>query len=119
MSRLKENEIRLQAIESRIIDLTNWTEVEWTRILKTNDKSKLIRLCQKKLLREKIDKKVLDFFQKLPINLRTLNDLRKWELELESFGSEDGKLASQIVSFLHKCIRREVNLFLTPLREHD
>ncbi|KAG9307385.1 hypothetical protein G9A89_017214 [Geosiphon pyriformis] len=118
MDRLKKSEIKVQAIESRIIDLTNWTMVEWTRILKSDDKSALVRSCQKKLLKNKIDKRVTDFFRKTS-DLRTCDDLKKWEVQLESINSEDGKLASQIVSFFHKCIRREVNVLAGPLRERD
>ncbi|CAB5354943.1 unnamed protein product [Rhizophagus irregularis] len=45
MDRMSEKNIKVQAIELRIIDLTNWSSLEWSRILKTEDKAKLFRAC--------------------------------------------------------------------------
>ncbi|CAG8820898.1 22178_t:CDS:10, partial [Gigaspora margarita] len=35
-----------RAIESKLVDLTNWSSVEWSQILKTEDKAKLFRSCE-------------------------------------------------------------------------
>ncbi|CAG8781046.1 2181_t:CDS:2, partial [Cetraspora pellucida] len=58
MERLKKEKLRVQSIESQIVDLLNWTQVEWNRILKVSDYSQLFFKSRKKLCKEKIDKNV-------------------------------------------------------------
>ena len=47
-----------RSIESRIVDLSNWTKVEWNRILKLPDYAQLFNRSRKKLHKDKIDKDV-------------------------------------------------------------
>ncbi|CAG8615086.1 1231_t:CDS:10 [Diversispora eburnea] len=56
--RLKKGNLRVQSIESRIVDLSNWTKVDWNRILKTSDYAQLFNRSRKELCKEKIDKEV-------------------------------------------------------------
>ncbi|CAG8683909.1 24937_t:CDS:10, partial [Dentiscutata erythropus] len=111
MSRLNEKNIKVQSIESRIVDLTNWSSVEWSRILKTEDKANLFRFCRQKLLNDQIDKNVINLIDNSEINI--LKD------KLLNIGSEDGNLSAEIVSFFHKCFRREINILSHPIRERD
>ncbi|CAI2180559.1 15998_t:CDS:2 [Funneliformis geosporum] len=87
-----------RAIESRIIDLTNWSSVEWSQILKTEDKAKLFRTCQQKLLKDQIDKNVICLIDNT--SLRNLNDLKQLKDKLSNIRSEDGNLLAEIISFL-------------------
>ncbi|CAI2189107.1 3456_t:CDS:10, partial [Funneliformis geosporum] len=119
MKRLEDKKIRVQSIESRIIDLTNWTNLEWSRILKHEDKIALMKSFNKKLEKERIDQKVLDFIDNPSNSLRNLNDLQEWKTKISTIGSEDAILASEIISFFHKCCRREINILTVPLRERD
>ncbi|CAG8704581.1 2706_t:CDS:10, partial [Funneliformis mosseae] len=119
MKRLEDKRIRVQSIESRIIDLTNWTNLEWSRILKHEDKIALMKSFNKKLEKERIDQKVLDFIDNPSNSLRNLNDLQEWKTKISTIGSEDAILASEIISFFHKCCRREINILTVPLRERD
>ncbi|RGB32168.1 hypothetical protein C1646_670326 [Rhizophagus diaphanus] len=112
MKRLEDKRIRVQSIESRIIDLTNWTNLEWSRILKHEDKIALMKSFNKKLEKERIDQKVLDFIDNPSNSLviiynficyfvkRNLNDLQEWKTKISTIGSEDAILASEIISFL-------------------
>lgn len=100
MERLKNSNISVQSIESRIIDLTNWSKLEWSRILKHEDKTALMKSFNKKLDKEKIDTKVLEFIDNPSNNLKSLNDLQKWKTQLSTIGSEDAILASEVISFL-------------------
>ncbi|CAB5128446.1 unnamed protein product [Rhizophagus irregularis] len=72
MDRMSEKNIKVQAIELRIIDLTNWPSLEWSRILKTEDKAKLFRTCWQKLLKDQIDETVIHLIDKT--SLRNLNN---------------------------------------------
>lgn len=44
--------------------MTNWSSVEWSRIMKTEDKAKLFRTCQQKLLKDQIDENVIHLIDK-------------------------------------------------------
>ncbi|PKC02717.1 kinase-like protein [Rhizophagus irregularis] len=79
MDRMSEKNIKVQAIELRIIDLTNWSSLEWSRILKTEDKAKLFRTCWQKLLKDQIDETVIHLIDKTSL----LKD------KLSNIGSED------------------------------
>ncbi|CAG8773819.1 4840_t:CDS:2, partial [Rhizophagus irregularis] len=94
-----------KAIELRIIDLTNWPSLEWSRILKTEDKAKLFRTCWQKLLKDQIDETVIHLIDET--SLRNLNDLKQLKDKLSNIGSEDGNLSAEIISFFHKCYRRK------------
>jgi len=43
----------------RIVDLSNWTKVDWGRILKTSDYAQLFSKSRRKLNKDKINKKVI------------------------------------------------------------
>jgi len=68
--------------------------------LKHEDKIALITSVNKKLEKERIDQKVLDFIDNPSNSLRNLNDLQEWKTKISIIGSEDAILASEIVSFL-------------------
>ncbi|CAG8684927.1 13365_t:CDS:10, partial [Ambispora leptoticha] len=119
MDRLNKKNIKVQSIESRIIDLTNWSCVDWSRILKTEDKAKLFRTCQQKLSKDRIDKNVIDLIDNSGTSIRNLDGLKQLKDKLSNIGSEDGNLSAEIVSFFYKCCRREVNILSHPIRERD
>ncbi|CAG8457452.1 12401_t:CDS:2 [Funneliformis caledonium] len=50
---------------------------------------------------------------------RNLTDLQEWRTKLSTIGFEDTILASEIISFFHKCCRHEINILTVPLRERD
>uniref|UniRef100_U9TW81 Uncharacterized protein n=1 Tax=Rhizophagus irregularis (strain DAOM 181602 / DAOM 197198 / MUCL 43194) TaxID=747089 RepID=U9TW81_RHIID len=86
------------SVKLRIIDLTNWPSLEWSRILKTEDKAKLFRTCWQKLLKDQIDETVIHLIDET--SLRNLNDLKQLKDKLSNIGSEDGNLSAEIISFL-------------------
>ncbi|CAG8670851.1 21803_t:CDS:10, partial [Gigaspora rosea] len=53
------------------------------------------------------------------VQQRNLNDLQEWKTKLSTICSEDAILASEIISFFHKCCRREINVLTIPLRVRD
>ncbi|GBC18490.2 hypothetical protein RIR_jg5864.t1 [Rhizophagus irregularis DAOM 181602=DAOM 197198] len=109
------------AIELRIIDLTNWSSLEWSRILKTEDKAKLFRTCWQKLLKDQIDETVIHLINKTSLvimlifvifiivpwyekmlihNVYIIEKFKQLKDKLSNIGSEDGNLSAEIISFL-------------------
>ncbi|PKC73359.1 hypothetical protein RhiirA1_451242 [Rhizophagus irregularis] len=109
------------AIELRIIDLTNWPSLEWSRILKTEDKAKLFRTCWQKLLKDQIDETVIHLINKTSLvimlifvifiivpwyekmlihNVYIIEKFKQLKDKLSNIGSEDGNLSAKIISFL-------------------
>lgn len=48
----------IRLIEPWIVDLSNWTKINWDRILKTYDYAQLFNKSKRKLNKDKIDEKV-------------------------------------------------------------
>ncbi|CAG8460151.1 2838_t:CDS:10 [Acaulospora colombiana] len=113
MERLKEENLRVQSIESRIIDLSDWTKVEWNRILKTSDYVQLFNRSRKKLHKDKIDKDVYELLSDELCQIRSLNDLEQWKAKFSNIKSIDAKLTVEIIDFL------EINILVMQHRERD
>ncbi|CAG8630287.1 10630_t:CDS:10 [Dentiscutata erythropus] len=117
MERLKKEKLRVQSIESRIVDLSNWTQVEWNRILKVSDYSQLFIKSRKKLCKEKIDKNMQQLLHDESGRIRSLNDLESWKNIFTNLASsEDSRLT---VGIIHLCLRREINVLIMQHRERD
>nr|CAG8472113.1 13181_t:CDS:2 [Entrophospora candida] len=106
------------AIESRIVDLSNWTNIEWNRILKVKDYSSLYTNSRKLLFKDKIDINVQQLLKDAP-NLRSLNCLKSWKDKFQNLRSEDAFLTMEIIEFFHRCLRREINVLVQPQCEWD
>ncbi|CAG8746379.1 12965_t:CDS:2, partial [Ambispora leptoticha] len=100
MERLKKENLRVQSIESRIVDLSNWTKVDWNRILKTSDYVQLFNESRKKLYKDKIDKEVQILLRDGCGRMKSLNDLILWEDKFATLESEDARLTVGIIEFL-------------------
>ncbi|CAG8693252.1 12748_t:CDS:10, partial [Acaulospora morrowiae] len=121
MERLKKDNLRVQSIESRIVDLSDWTKIEWNRILKASDYSQLFIKSRKRLSKDKINNDVGQLLRDGPGRIRSLNDLITWKnkfINLET-SSEDSLLIVEIINFFHCCLRREVNVLILKHRERD
>ncbi|CAG8606342.1 11066_t:CDS:10, partial [Ambispora gerdemannii] len=119
MERLKKENLRVQSIESRIVDLSNWTKVDWNRILKTSDYVQLFNESRKKLYKDKIDKEVQNLLRDGCGRMKSLNDLILWKDKFTTLESEDARLTVGIIEFFHLCLRREVNILVMQHRERD
>ncbi|CAG8579468.1 3590_t:CDS:10, partial [Gigaspora rosea] len=96
MERLKKE----KSIESRIVDLSNWMQVEWNRILKISDHSQLFIKSRKKLCKEKIDKNMQQLLHNESGQIRSLNDLESWKNKFTNLASsEDSRLTIGIMEF--------------------
>ncbi|CAG8811105.1 15683_t:CDS:10, partial [Cetraspora pellucida] len=110
MERLKKEKLRV-SIESRIVDLSNWTQVEWNRILKVSDYSQLFIKSRKKLCKEKIDKNVQQLLH---------DESESWKNIFTNLASsEDSRLTVGIMEFFHLYLRREINVLIMQHRERD
>ncbi|CAI2190438.1 10784_t:CDS:2, partial [Funneliformis geosporum] len=88
--------------------LSNWTKVEWSRILKVLDYSQLFIKSRKKLCKDKIDEN------------QSLSDLKSWGDKFTNLEpSEDAKLTVSIIEFFCLCLRREINILTIKHREQD
>ncbi|RIA90978.1 hypothetical protein C1645_822647 [Glomus cerebriforme] len=104
MERLKKDNLRVQSIESRVVDLSDWTKIEWNRILKASDYSQLFIKSRKKLSKDKIDNDVQQLLRDGSGRMQSLNDLIAWKnkfINLET-PSEDSLLIVEIPSLLTK-----------------
>ncbi|RHZ72153.1 hypothetical protein Glove_245g1 [Diversispora epigaea] len=119
MERLKRENLRVQSIESRIVDLSNWTKVDWGRILKTPDYAQLFSKSKRKLNKDKIDKNVKSLLHDGCGWMKSLNDLVVWKNKIATLESEDARLTIGIIEFFHLCLRREVNILVMQHRERD
>ncbi|CAG8490541.1 2970_t:CDS:10 [Paraglomus occultum] len=120
MERLKRDGLRVQSIESRIIDLSNWTKVEWNRILKVSDYSQLFIKSRKKLCKDKIDENVRKLLHNGTGKMQSLSDLKLWKDKFTNLEpSEDAKITVGIIEFFCLCLRREINILTTKHRERD
>ncbi|RIB13541.1 hypothetical protein C2G38_2197551 [Gigaspora rosea] len=91
---------RILSIESRIVDLSNWMQVEWNRILKISDHSQLFIKSRKKLCKEKIDKNMQQLLHNESGQIRSLNDLESWKNKFTNLASsEDSRLTIGIMEF--------------------
>lgn len=70
-------------------------------------------------MNDQIDKNVINLIDNSEINIRNLDGLKQLKDKLSNIGSEDGNLSAEIVSFFHKCCRREVNILSHTMRERD
>ncbi|CAG8592120.1 14371_t:CDS:2, partial [Acaulospora colombiana] len=113
MERLKQENLRVQSIESQIVDLSNWKKVDWSRILKTPDYAQLFNRSKKKLCKDSIDKEVQDLLHDGCGQIRSLNDLKLWKSKFSVLKSEDSQLAVGVIEFL------EINILVMQHRERD
>ncbi|CAG8638676.1 13147_t:CDS:10, partial [Funneliformis mosseae] len=113
MECLKKNNLRVQSIESRIVDLSNWSKVKWSRILKLPDYAQLFDRSKKKLHRDKIDKDVHELLCGEIGQIRSLNNLESWIAKFSDLKSIDAKISVIIMKFL------EVNVLIMQQRERD
>ncbi|CAJ0764160.1 372_t:CDS:10, partial [Entrophospora sp. SA101] len=119
MERLKQENLRVQSIESRIVDLSNWKKVDWGRILKTSDYAQLFNRSKKKLYKDLIDKEAQNLLHDGCGQIRSLNDLKLWKDKFSILKSEDAQLTAGIIEFFHLCLRREINILVMQHRERD
>jgi len=101
------------------LDLSDWTKIEWNRILKVSDYSQLFIKSRKKLSKDKINNDVQQLLHDGPGRIQSLNDLITWKnkfITLET-SSEDSLLIVEIVDFFHCCLRREINVLILKHRE--
>ncbi|CAI2188362.1 7205_t:CDS:2, partial [Funneliformis geosporum] len=110
-----------RSIESRIVDLSVWTKIEWNRILKASDYSQLFIKSRKKLSKDKINNDVQELLHYGTGRIRSLNDLITWKNKFVNLktSSEDSQLIIEIVDFFHRCLRREINVLIMQHRERD
>ncbi|CAJ0768311.1 15222_t:CDS:10, partial [Entrophospora sp. SA101] len=113
MERLKQENLRVQSIESRIVDLSNWKKVDWGRILETSDYAQLFNGSKRKLCKNLIDKEVQNLLRDGCGQIRSLNDLKLWKDKFSILKSEDAQLTAGVIEFL------EVNILVMQHRERD
>ncbi|RUS29621.1 hypothetical protein BC938DRAFT_480445 [Jimgerdemannia flammicorona] len=119
MSRLNKSESCIQSIESRIIDLAEWNNVEWRRILETGDHGALIRRTRRMMEKTAVDAKVRNIIGNPPDGLMSIAALRTWKMAFESIDGEDARLAAEIVGYFEETFSREINILIQDLRERD
>ncbi|CAB4417796.1 unnamed protein product [Rhizophagus irregularis] len=75
------------------VDLSNWTKIDWDRILKTYDYAQLFNKSKRKLNKDKIDEKVKNLLH------------NGMENKFSTLESEDARLTIRIIEFFHLCLR--------------
>ncbi|RUS34720.1 LOW QUALITY PROTEIN: hypothetical protein BC938DRAFT_478968 [Jimgerdemannia flammicorona] len=119
MSRLNRSGSHVQSIESRIIDLAEWNNVEWRRILETGDHGILIKRTRRMMEKTAVDAKVRNIIGNPPDGLMSIAALKTWKMAFESIDGEDARLAAEIVSYFEETLSREINILVQDLRERD
>ncbi|RUP50256.1 hypothetical protein BC936DRAFT_139853 [Jimgerdemannia flammicorona] len=119
IKKLRKENVQVQSIEARIIDLSGWTLVDWNAILHISDRCNLIKKTRPRLLRDNIPHDVLEVIRHPPNELQSINDLEQWKSNLSKMTNEDAQLAIKIISYYRKQLTQAVNLISTSARERD
>ncbi|RUS31660.1 hypothetical protein BC938DRAFT_477354 [Jimgerdemannia flammicorona] len=101
---LKKRDLNMQAVCSRIVDLSNRKLIEWRRVLSDADHTELVYKHRRCLRHDLVSEEIMAMVK--TANLSSLSGLRGLQHELENTSSNEGLLAGQLVSTL---IEKEVH----------
>ncbi|RUP51590.1 hypothetical protein BC936DRAFT_147237 [Jimgerdemannia flammicorona] len=115
MSRLNKSESCIQSIESRIIDLAEWNNVEWRRILETGDHGALIRRTRRMMEKTAVDAKVRNMIGNPPDDVNCCienveDGIREYRWRRCKVGGRNRR---------EETFSREINILIQDLRERD
>ncbi|RUP51553.1 hypothetical protein BC936DRAFT_147427 [Jimgerdemannia flammicorona] len=114
---LKKRDLNMQAVCSRIVDLSNRKLIEWRRVLSDADHTELVYKHRRCLRHDLVSEEIMAMVK--TADLSSLSGLRGLQHELENTSSNEGLLAGQLVSTFHKFFRREINVVNHSQRERD